>query len=111
MNEICKNTLGLALVCAAALVLAMAAPAVASDGKAVFEETCQLCHGDGIAGAPKFGSKEAWGSRLGQGLATLEKHAIDGYEGENVMPAKGGNPDLSDDDVKAAVKYMVDAVK
>lgn len=79
-------------------------------GKAIYDTSCFVCHGSGIAGAPKIGDKETWGKRLGAGMDTVVKHAINGYAGENgVMPPKGGNLTLSDEDVKNAVHYMVEA--
>lgn len=89
---------------------AAASAELPTDGKAVYELACIACHGSGLAGAPKLGDKAAWGARLAQGRATLEKHAIEGFQGAaGVMPAKGGRMDLSDDGVKAAVEYMADA--
>jgi len=82
--------------------------AAATDGKSVYETACNVCHGAGIAGAPKSGDKAAWAARIAQGTATLQQHAIMGYQGSTgYMPAKGGRMDLSDDAVKAAVEYMV----
>jgi cytochrome c5 len=50
----------------------------------------------------------AWAPRIAQGQATLEQHAIAGFQGAaGVMPAKGGRPDLSDDAVRAAIEHMV----
>jgi cytochrome c5 len=84
----------------------------AADGKATYDGTCMACHAMGVAGAPKFGDKAAWADRIAQGKDTLYKHALEGFQGKSgVMPAKGGRTDLSDDDVKAAVDYMVDAAK
>jgi cytochrome c5 len=80
-----------------------------ASGKSVYESACITCHGSGLAGAPRFGDKGAWGPRAAAGTATLYKHAIEGYQGSvGFMPAKGGRLDLSDDAVKAAVDYMVD---
>jgi cytochrome c5 len=76
------------------------------DGKAVFERNCNACHAAGVMGAPKGGDKGAWAPRIAQGNATLYEHAIKGIRG---MPAKGGNASLSDEEVKAAVDYVVAA--
>jgi cytochrome c len=82
----------------------------ATAGKAVYDKACQACHNMGIAGAPKVGDVAGWTDRIKQGMATLNDHAINGYQGANgVMPAKGGNMSLSDDEVKNAVAYMVEA--
>jgi cytochrome c5 len=89
-----------------------AAPAAAENtaGKSVFNKTCALCHAAGVAGAPKPGDKADWGPRIAQGMDVLNKHAIEGFTGaKGQMPPKGGSTTLSDDEVKAAVKYMTDA--
>ena len=81
---------------------------VPKDGKALFEAVCSVCHGAGIAGAPKAGDKAAWAPRIAQGKATLYQHALQGYNGKTgAMPAKGGRTDLPDDLVKQGVDYMV----
>jgi len=104
------------LATAATAVPAVATPAAAAptkaDGKKIYDTTCTACHGMGIAGAPKFGDQAMWAPRIAQGAATLYKHAIGGFTGKGgVMPPKGGATNLSDDDVKAAVDYMVAAAK
>lgn len=88
------------------------APAVASGpGEAAYNKICSACHSAGIAGAPKTGDAAAWEARVAQGKDTLYKHAIEGFQGQaGVMPAKGGATDLSDDDVKAAVDFMLEAL-
>jgi len=79
-----------------------------ADGKATYEMACMICHGAGIAGAPKVGDNGAWAARIAQGMPTLQKHAIQGFQGTTgVMPAKGGRLDLSDDAVMAATEHMV----
>ncbi len=94
------------------LFATFSAPVLAADGKAVFDKTCKMCHVPGIAGAPKLGDKAEWAARNKKGLDTLVKNAIGGYKGaKGMMPPKGGNPKLSDGDVKAAVKYMMDSAK
>jgi len=79
------------------------------DGKAVFDGLCTACHSVPGIGAPVFGNKEEWAPRIAQGKDTLYTHAINGFTGAQgfMMPAKGGNPALSDEEVKAAVDYMV----
>jgi cytochrome c5 len=85
-----------------------AAQGGAAKGKAVFDQTCAVCHGTGVAGAPKAGDKAAWAPRLKQGIAALHEAAI---KGKGAMPAKGGNTSLSDAEVTAAVDYLVGLVK
>jgi cytochrome c5 len=80
----------------------------AASGKSTYDTVCSVCHGAGVAGAPKFGDKAAWAPRIKEGLDHLHEHAI---KGKGAMPPKGGNPSLSDADVKAAVDYMVSAAK
>jgi len=97
----------------AAAAAPVAGPAVASadTGKKAYDTACFACHGAGIAGAPKLGDKAAWSARIGQGSSVLYEHAIKGFQGKaGVMPPKGGSA-LPDADVKAAVDYMVAAVK
>ncbi|MGP9765184.1 c-type cytochrome [Halomonas sp. AOP13-D3-9] len=90
-----------------------AAPAAAAssggdiDGEGIYGNVCSACHESGAAGAPIRGDEEAWAERTEQGFATLLDHAINGI---GAMPAKGGNPNLSDEEVEAAVAYMVEPV-
>lgn len=83
--------------------------ATGGKGKEVYDSTCFICHTTGVAGAPKLDDKETWASRTAQGIDTLYDHAINGFMGQGMMPPKGGKADLSDDDVKAAVDYMVES--
>ena len=78
------------------------------SGEQVYNSACAACHATGAAGAPKTGDAGAWASRIAQGNATLVKHAI---EGINAMPPKGMCMDCSDDEIKAAVEYMVNKSK
>lgn len=86
-----------------------AAPAGATaEGEKLFKSTCSLCHATGAAGAPIAGNKADWAPRIAQGTDVLYKHALEGFTGaKGLMPPKGGDPNLSDDAVKAAVDYMV----
>jgi len=94
-------------------VLIPAANAAGADaGKKTYDTACAACHAAGVAGAPKLGDKADWGARIAQGNDTLYGHAIKGYQGKKgFMPAKGGNAALKDDDVKAAVDFMVSKAK
>jgi cytochrome c5 len=85
-------------------MLGLVSVAQAADGQKVYQQACFACHATGAAGAPKLDDKAAWKDRIAKGNETLYKHAIEGF---NAMPAKGGRADLSDDDVKAAVDYIV----
>lgn len=79
------------------------------DGKAVYDKACFACHTAGVAGAPKLGDPAAWADRIARGMDSMANNAINGYQGDaGVMPAKGGNPSLSDEEVTAAVQYMVE---
>lgn len=80
----------------------------AMPGEPIFKRTCSLCHSAGVAGAPKLGDAADWGPRIAQGKDMLYKHAIEGFTGQKgMMPAKGGNAALTDDEVKSVVDYMV----
>lgn len=93
-------------------VTAAVAAALPTDGAGVYETVCSACHLNGIGGAPHSGNKADWAPRIAQGTATLYKHAIEGYKGNNgYMPPKGGRADLTDDLVKAAVDHMVAKVQ
>ncbi len=86
----------------------MASVASAGDmatGQAVYEKNCASCHESGIAEAPKLGDKTAWAPRISGGIDQMVQVAIDG---KGAMPPKGGHPDLSNDEVHAAVNYMVE---
>jgi cytochrome c5 len=93
----------------ASAVPVAAAPAAAADkGKSIYDQACVACHGQGIAGAPKFGDKTMWAPRIKTGMEALYATSI---KGKGAMPPKGGNTALPDADVKAAVDYMVAAAK
>ena len=82
------------------------------DGKTIFSNLCQTCHTNAATGAPVITDKGAWAPRVAEGLDTLVKHATDGFTGsKGVMPAKGGNPSLTNEQVKATVEWMVGQVK
>ena len=76
-----------------------------ATGKMVYEKTCAACHATGLVGAPKIGDKEAWSAHIHHGVDHMVESVI---KGKGAMPAKGGNASLSDDEVKAAVGYIVE---
>jgi cytochrome c5 len=76
-------------------------------GKALYTQVCQACHAAGVLNAPKYGDKDAWAPRLKEPMDTVYNYAL---HGRGAMPPKGGS-NASDADVKAAVDYMVAAVK
>jgi cytochrome c5 len=91
--------------CAGAAAASGGAP---KSGDQVYNASCLACHGTGAGGAPKYGDKAAWAPRIKQGMDTLHKHAIGGF---NAMPAKGLCMACSDDEVMAAVDYLVKGSK
>lgn len=77
-------------------------------GRVVWRETCRPCHGTGLAGAPRIGDRAAWAPRIAQGMDVLVRHAVEGFSGRSggQMPARGGNPALSDEEVAQAVAFV-----
>ena len=83
--------------------LAIAGPKVLLSGDKLYDLQCKTCHEGGLANAPKFGDTAAWSKVIAQGQATAVQHAIAGIRG---MPARGGNPELTDEEVAGAVVFM-----
>ncbi len=81
---------------------------VLKTGEEVYKSVCMACHGTGVANAPKFGDKKAWAPHLMHGTEHLLENAL---KGKGAMPPKGGDLTLSETEVKAAVDYMVGAVR
>ncbi|MEO1203835.1 MAG: c-type cytochrome, partial [Pseudomonadota bacterium] len=82
--------------------------AAALSGPQVYNDACNVCHGNGVGGSPIVGDVDAWAPRIAKGIDVLYDHAINGFNGEaGVMIAKGGRADLSDEEVQLAVDYMV----
>jgi cytochrome c5 len=95
----------------AAAAPAPAAPAQAAvnpAGEKLYKTTCFACHSTGVAGAPKFGDKSQWDKYIQTGEDTMVKTAI---AGKGAMPPKGGAANASEDDIRAAVRYMVSNAK
>ena len=115
MTRACQPALllGACLTAAAAAgpedYVAFAQPGLA-QGRALWLENCEGCHGYGIDGAPVPMRPRDWQARLAQPRSVLYGHAIDGFFGpdDSMMPARGGNDELTDAQVRAAVDYMVE---
>ena len=90
------------------LMLLIAAPAFAADGKTVYTQVCAACHAAGVAGAPRLGDKAAWAPRMSN---SREAMIVSVLKGKGVMPPKGGNASLTDGDARAAMDYMLSQVK
>jgi cytochrome c5 len=81
-----------------------------TDGSVIFGNLCAGCHKTGAGGAPML-TADGFGARAAKGKDMLYTHAIDGFQGTaGVMPAKGGNPALTDEQVKATVDWMLGQV-
>ncbi|HRN61501.1 MAG TPA: c-type cytochrome [Luteimonas sp.] len=100
---------------AAAAAVAAAASQVAYggtlDGSVIYNNLCSGCHTSGAGGSPTLDHAH-WDARLAQGMDTLYRHSIEGFTGSTgLMPAKGGNPALTDEQMHAAVDWMVGNLK
>lgn len=78
------------------------------EGEKVYKSLCFSCHDVGVSGSPKLTDKAAWAPRIATGMEALYTSAL---KGKNLMPARGGNPALTDAQIKAAVDYMVGQAK
>lgn len=87
---------------------APAAPAAPRSGEELYNGTCAGCHASGVLGAPKFGDAGDWAPRLEKGVDGLTTSAINGL---NAMPPRGGCANCSDDEMRGAVEYMVNAAQ
>ncbi|HUT41390.1 MAG TPA: c-type cytochrome [Gammaproteobacteria bacterium] len=79
--------------------------AAAVDGEQIYKSSCQVCHAAGVAGAPKAGDKAAWAPRIAKGNNALLSSVMNGL---NAMPPKGACMTCSDDELRAALQYLVD---
>lgn len=96
----------------AVLIIGIAAAGVASaqagDGKAIYDKNCVACHATGVANAPKLGDKAAWAPRAAAGKDALVAAVI---KGKGAMPPNAGIAGIKEPEIKAAVDYMLAAIK
>ena len=85
-------------------VLLAVSGTVFADGQETYQASCQACHATGAAGAPKLGDKEAWAPRIATGIDAMLAVAI---SGKGAMPPKGACMACTDDELKAAIEYMI----
>lgn len=103
---------GLQLAALGGLALALSSPSHAQtaptlrSGEQVYRETCNVCHAPGLANAPRFGDKAAWGKLIAEGQHVLTAHA---WVGVRAMPPKGGRSDLSLEEFGRATAWMARA--
>jgi cytochrome c5 len=96
---------------AAAAATAQVAYGGTKDGSVIYNNLCTGCHTSGAGGAPTL-TAAGMGARAGKGMDLLYQHAIEGFTGTaGVMPAKGGNPALTDEQVKVTVDWMMANIK
>ncbi|HEY8053668.1 MAG TPA: c-type cytochrome [Steroidobacteraceae bacterium] len=91
---------------AALMKVSAAAPHAPLSGEQVVAQVCSACHGSGVLGAPKIGDKAAWGGRL-KADGGVDGLLASASKGKGSMPPRGGNPDLSNDELKAAIQQML----
>jgi cytochrome c5 len=96
------------LVFAAAGMVTASGFSSAADGRGVYLRACAACHAIGTAGAPRLGDSRAWAPRLEAGASVLDASVL---RGRGAMPPKGGNASLTDEDVRAALAYMLSRVE
>lgn len=82
------------------------------SGESIYKTTCVACHGaDGsgaIPGTPNFNSAKSPLASKGRG--ELLHNMYNGFQSEGspmTMPARGGNPALSEQDMKNVLDYML----
>lgn len=97
-----------AAAAAAAAAQAQVAYGGTLDGAVIYDSLCKTCHATGAGGAPLMTSA-AWAPRVAQGMDQMVAHAIQGFQGDaGIMPPRGGNPSLTDEQVRASVEWMID---
>ncbi len=103
------------------LILILMAPCLAagavqadgpSEGKRIFDRVCSACHANDLSEAPQLKQDATWAPRIAKGREVLYRHALNGFVGPTgeEMPPRGGRPELTDAEVKAAVDFVFTTV-
>ena len=98
--------IGTVITDASQLAKPAAAPHAPLSGEQIVSQTCSACHAAGMLGAPKIGDKSAWGPRL-KAAGGVDGLVAVASKGKGSMPPRGGNPDLSDAELKSAIEQML----
>ncbi|MCB1683255.1 MAG: c-type cytochrome [Pseudomonadales bacterium] len=85
-----------------------AASGAALTGDAVYNQFCFACHASGVGGAPLFADAEAWAPRIAKGMDALMATTLNGL---GAMPPRGTCMNCSDEELQAAVDYMLEQVQ
>ena len=107
-GEPCQQTEPLAAASEPTNEVSVATKAPGRSGEEVYNSSCAMCHGAGVAGAPINGDKAAWASRIAKGVDALVDSAINGI---NAMPPRGTCMACSDEELQASVEYMIERSK
>jgi cytochrome c5 len=78
------------------------------SGQQIYDQYCFVCHATGVTDAPQFANAEDWETRVTKGMDTLLETTLSGM---NAMPAKGTCMACSEDELQAAIDYMVDGAQ
>ena len=78
--------------------------AASAAGQKIYQKSCQACHATGAAGAPKLGDKDAWAPRIAKGNDALLSSVTNGLK---AMPPKGTCMTCSEEELRAAIEYMI----
>ena len=78
------------------------------SGEDVYNQFCFACHATGASDAPLFADTEAWAPRIAKGMDVLWESTLNGI---GMMPAKGTCMNCSDEELQAAVDYIVETAQ
>ena len=82
------------------------------EGKRIVDRVCSACHINELSEAPQLKQPAMWAARLAKGRDALYHSALNGFVGPTgeEMPPRGGHPELTDAEVKAAVDFIISIV-